>query len=144
MVLWIAFNRANDSNSSAIFFLRPSIDKEKGAPIPVKKSHWPRFRDAFTMAAINSRRNRRALHAESRDADSAFVAKETFTIRGKSTIRSISREEERYAIKSRHPGGRIAPGFSLRERERGREIDQGQRSGRRDLARLLKRVTWMI
>lgn len=99
---------------------------------------------AFTMAAINSRRNRRALHAESRDADSAFVAKETFTIRGKSTIRSISREEERYAIKSRHPGGRIAPGFSLRERERGREIDQGQRSGRRDLARLLKRVTWMI
>lgn len=99
---------------------------------------------AFTMAAINSRRNRRALHAESRDADSAFVAKETFTIRGKSTIRSISREKERYAIKSRHPGGRIAPGFSLRERERGREIDQGQRSGRRDLARLLKRVTWMI
>lgn len=99
---------------------------------------------AFTMAAINSRRNRRALHAESRDADSAFVAKETFTTRGKSTIRSISREEERYAIKSRHPGGRIAPGFSLRERERGREIDQGQRSGRRDLARLLKRVTWMI
>lgn len=99
---------------------------------------------AFTMAAINSRRNRRALHAESRDADSAFVAKETFTIRGKSTIRSISREEERYAIKSRHPGGRIAPGFSLRERERGREIDQGQRSGTRDLARLLKRVTWMI
>ena len=99
---------------------------------------------AFTMAAINSCRNRRALHAESRDADSAFVAKETFTIRGKSTIRSISREEERYAIKSRHPGGRIAPGFSLRERERGREIDQGQRSGRRDLARLLKRVTWMI
>lgn len=96
------------------------------------------------MAAINSRRNRRALHAESRDADSAFVAKETFTTRGKSTIRSISREKERYAIKSRHPGGRIAPGFSLRERERGREIDQGQRSGRRDLARLLKRVTWMI
>lgn len=141
MVLWIAFNRANDSNSSAIFFLRPSIDKEKSA---VGRSHWPRFRDAFTMAAINSRRNRRALHAESRDADSAFVAKETFTTRGKSTIRSISRKEERYAIKSRHPGGRIAPGFSLRERERGREIDQGQRSGTRDLARLLKRVTWMI
>lgn len=145
MVLWIAFNRANDSNSSAIFFLRPSIDKEKGAPIPVKKSHWPRFRDAFTMAAINSRRNRRALHAESRDADSAFVAKETFTTRGKSTIRSISREEERYAIKSRPPLWRENCGrFSLRERERGREIDQGQRSGRRDLARLLKRVTWMI
>lgn len=100
---------------------------------------------AFTMAAINSRRNRRALHAESRDADSAFVAKETFTIRGKSTIRSISREEERYAIKSRPPLRRENCGrFSLRERERGREIDQGQRSGRRDLARLLKRVTWMI
>lgn len=100
---------------------------------------------AFTMAAINSRRNRRALHAESRDADSAFVAKETFTTRGKSTIRSISREEERYAIKSRPPLRRENCGrFSLRERERGREIDQGQRSGRRDLARLLKRVTWMI
>ena len=100
---------------------------------------------AFTMAAINSRRNRRALHAESRDADSAFVAKETFTIRGKSTIRSISREEERYAIKSHPPLRRENCGrFSLRERERGREIDQGQRSGRRDLARLLKRVTWMI
>lgn len=136
MVLWIAFNRANDSNSSAIFFLRPSIDKEKGAPIPVKKSHWPRFRDAFTMAAINSRRNRRALHAESRDADSAFVAKETFTTRGKSTL-YISGGGE---VRDKEPPpwrqncARIFPAGE-RERERDRSRSAVRKKGSRSFVK---------
>lgn len=93
------------------------------------------------MAAINSRRNRRALHAESRDADSAFVAKETFTTRGKSTIRSISREEERYAfaIKSRPPPrrqncARIFPAGE-RERERDRSRSAVRKKGSRSFVK---------
>lgn len=91
------------------------------------------------MAAINSRSlgDRRAYTGclrESRDADSAFCGEEeTFTTRGKSTIRSISREERyAFAIKTRREYQPVL-GFSLLgERGREGEIDQGQRSGRRD------------
>lgn len=73
------------------------------------------------MAAINSRRNRRALHAESRDADSAFVAKETFTTRGKSTLYISGGGEVRDKESSATPAGELREIFPAGERERERD-----------------------
>lgn len=91
---------------------------------------------AFTMAAINSRRNRRALHAESRDADSAFVAKETFTTRGKSTL-YISGGGE---VRDKEPPpwrqncARIFPAGE-RERERDRSRSAVRKKGSRSFVK---------
>lgn len=117
-------------------FPRPSINKEKSWKVCVPprggvtghvsetRLQWPPLILVASGIGVHASHAMRILPS--------CREEETFTMRGKSTIRSVSREEGyAFAIKTatRQRITLRSQGFSLREREREGEIDQGQEEG---------------